>query len=119
MLKINGNFKLFKYENISIDDENEEFFSKLGDTIAELACAWKSEYPKLKSLKQSDLELVKTTSNGKYKNVYARIYTSKTGKVNCRLSQCKKVDGVFKRKRIGIDELIDESFKGSCVLRVY
>ena len=30
-----------------------------------------------------------------------------------------KVDGKFKRKRIDIDKLVDESFKGNCVIRVY
>ena len=70
-------------------------------------------------LKLSDLELIKTTANGKYKNVYTRIYTNSTGQVSCKLSERKKVKGVFKRREIKIDGLIDESFKGSCVLRVY
>ena len=75
---------------------------------------------KLKSLKPSDLELIKTNANGKYKNVYSRIYTSKaTGKVSCRISGRKKVKGVFKRRKLKIDDLVDESFKGFCVTRVY
>ena len=51
--------------------------------------------------------------------MYARIYTSKSGKVNCNLSECKEVNGVYKRKRIDVNELVDETFKGSCVLRIY
>ena len=75
---------------------------------------------KLKSLKPSDLELtIKTTVNGKYKNVYARIYTNSTGKVNCEISERKKVKGVFKRRKLKIGDLVDESFRVSCVLRVY
>ena len=63
--------------------------------------------------------MTKTTASGKYKNVYARIYTSKSGKVNCNLSECKEVNVVYKRKRTGVNELVDETFKGSCVLRIY
>ena len=52
--------------------------------------------------------------------MYARIYTNKTtGKVSCRISECKKVKNVFKRREIKIDDLVVESFKGSCVIRVY
>ena len=91
----------------------------MGQRIAELACENKSKPPKLKSLKPSDLELIKTTANGKYKNVYDRIYTNSTGRVNCRISERKKVKGDFKRRLIKISDLVDESFKGSCVIRVY
>ena len=85
LLKVEGNFRVFRHENkegisyslaISINDENEEFFTKLGERMAELAYERKGKIPK--SFKPSDLELVKTTANGKYKNVYARIYTSKS-----------------------------------------
>ena len=94
----------------------KNFFSELGQKIATLACENKGKTVKLKL---SDLELIKTTANGKYKNVYTRIYTNSTGQVSCKLSERKKVKGVFKRREIKIDGLIDESFKGSCVLRVY
>ena len=50
---------------IGIDDENEEFFTKLGERMAELAYEQKGKIPK--SFKASDLELVKTTASGKYK----------------------------------------------------
>ena len=117
---------MFRHENkegisyslaIGIDDKNEEFFTKLGERMAELAYEQKGKIQK--SFKPSDLELVKTTGNGKYKNVYARIYANKSGKVNCNLSERKEIDGVYKRKRIDVNELVDESFKGSCALRIY
>ena len=40
-----------------------------------------------------------------------------TGRVTCKLSERKKVKDVFKRRKLKIGDLIDESFKGSCVLR--
>ena len=129
LMKIEGTFRVFKHVNagrgnyllaISIDDKNEEFFSELGQRIATLACENKTKFSKLKSLKPSDLELIKTTGNGKYKNVYARIYTNKTnGKINCQITECKKVKDVFKRRKIKIDDLVDTSFKGPCIVRVY
>ena len=65
---------MFRHENkerisyslaIGIDDENEKFFTKLGERTAELAYEQKSKISK--SFKVSDLELVKTTASGKYK----------------------------------------------------
>ena len=112
-LKIDDNFRMFKHtsENgtsyslaISVNNENEEFFSKLEDTISELACEWKTKFSKIRSLKPSDLKLIKTNVDSKYRDVYARIYTNKYGKVNCSLSERKKVNGVYKRKRISIDD---------------
>ena len=106
--KIKGNFRVFKHANnrrvnyslaISTNDKNDEFFSELEQRIATLACKKKSKTAKLKSLKPSDLELIKTTFNGKYKNVYAKIYTSGSGSVTCKLSEHKKVKGVFKRRK--------------------
>ena len=129
LIKIEGNFGVFKHVNagrinyllaISIDDENEEFFSELGQRIATLACDNKAKFSRLKSLKPTDLELIKTSGDGKYKNGCVRIYTSKTtGKVSCKISERKKVKDVFKRRAIKIDDLVDGSFKGSCVIRVY
>ena len=118
LMKTEGHFTVFKHVNkgrvnyspaISVNDENEEFFSELGRRIATLACKNKDKTTKLKSLKPSDFELIKTTANGKYKNVYARIYMSSSGKVSCRISELKKVDGMFKRRGIKINDLVDES----------
>ena len=85
LIRIHGNVRVFKHNKsssyslgIRVDDENEAFFESLGERIAELSCNFKT-YPKLKP-KPLDLELIKPNSNGKYKNVYARIYTNKAGK---------------------------------------
>ena len=75
LIKIEGNFRVFKHVNagrvnyslaISVNNENEEFFSELEQRIATLACENKGKTAKLKSLKPSDFELIKTTANGKY-----------------------------------------------------
>ena len=39
--------------------------------------------------------------------------------MNCNLSELMDVNGVYKRKRIYVNELVDKTFKGSCVLRIY
>ena len=74
IIMIHGNFRAFKHVNngrvnyslaISIDDENEEFFSELGQRIAKLACENKAKFSRLKSLKPTDLELIKTSGDGK------------------------------------------------------
>ena len=116
-MKVEGNFRVFKHLNagrvnysleITVNDENEEFFSELGCKLATLVCENKGKTVKLKSLKPSDLELIKTTANGKYKNVYARIYTNSTERVTCKLSERKKVKGAFKRRKLKIGDFIDE-----------
>ena len=93
VIKIEGNFRVLKHANngrvnyslaIGINDENEELFSELEQRMATLTCENKSKTAKLKSFKPSDLELIKTTSNGKYKNVYARIYTKSIIKRNLK-----------------------------------
>ena len=59
LMKIEGNFTVFKHVNagrvnyslvISVNDENEEFFTELGHKIATLACEDKDKTTKLKSL---------------------------------------------------------------------
>ena len=73
--KIEGNFGIFQHVSagrvnysleISVHDENEEFFGELGCKIATLASKNKRKTAKLKSLKPTELELIKTTANGKY-----------------------------------------------------
>ena len=62
-------------------------------------------------LKPEEFELLKDSKIGR--NVYAKIYTKKSGKVKCRVS--------FKSPKdtIPTDELVDENFEGSCILRLY
>ena len=64
-----------------------------------------------KKLKAEDFELVKDSKVGR--NVYTKIYTKKSGKVKCRVSLKSPKD------TIPIDELVDENFEGSCILRLY
>ena len=56
-----------------------------------------------------DFELVKETKYGCY--VFAKIYLRKSGKAKCRVSK-----GSYKNL-IEIDELDDENFRGSCILK--
>ena len=58
-----------------------------------------------------EFELVKENKYGC--SVFAKIYCSKSGKPRCRISK-----GSYKNL-IEIDELVDESFRGSCILKVY
>ena len=58
-----------------------------------------------------DFELVKENKYGC--SVFAKIYLRKSGKAKCRVSK-----GSYKNL-IEIDELVDENFKGSCILKVY
>ena len=55
LIKIEGNFRVFKHVNagrvnysmaISVDDKNKEFFSQLGHKIAKLALQKQGLYPK-------------------------------------------------------------------------
>ena len=46
-------------------------------------------------------------------SVFAKIYLKKSGKTRCRISK-----GSYKIL-IEIDELVDENFRGSCILRIY
>ena len=51
--------------------------------------------------------------------MYTRIYTNGSGRVTCKLSECKKVKGVFKRRKLKIGNLVDESFEGYSIIKVY
>ena len=58
-----------------------------------------------------DFEFVKENKYGC--SVYAQIYYNKSGKIKCRVSEGSYMN------LIEIDDLIDENFKGSCILKVY
>ena len=68
-------------------------------------------FPNGRKLKPEEFEPVKDSKVGR--NVYAKIYTRKSGKVKCRVS-LKSPKGT-----IPIDELVEENFEGSCILRLY
>ena len=71
-----------------------------------------------KRLNPNSFELVKSGKHGQ--NVYAKIYTSTSGKAKCKVSGLvEMVDNSKKRVIIPLEELVDESFKGSCILRLH
>ena len=80
------------------------------EVVAKESCRF---VPKVngRKLKPEEFELVKDSKVGR--NVYAKIYMRKSGKIKCWVS--------FKSPKdtIPIDELVDENFEGSCILRLY
>ena len=64
-----------------------------------------------KILKPEDFELVKDNMSGR--SVYAKIYSKKSGKVKCRISLGNS------HNTISIEELVDEKFEGSCIIKLY
>ena len=64
-----------------------------------------------RKLKPEEFELVKHSKVGR--NIYAKIYTRKSGKVKCSVSLKSPKD------TIPIDELVEENFEGSCILWLY
>ena len=116
LLHIDGDFRLFRFRNkngdtyslsITCDSTNESFFRELDKVIAKESC----KILKDKSIKPGDFELIRENRSGR--SVYAKIYFKKSGKVRCRISQ-----GCYKNV-IGVEELVDEDFEGSCILKIY
>ena len=71
-----------------------------------------------KRLNPDSFELVKSSKHGQ--NIYAKIYTRTSGKAKCKVSGLVEMaDDSKQRVSIPLEELIDESFKGSCILRLY
>ena len=113
-LRIDGKFRLFRFKNsrgdiyslsINCNEENERFFARLCEAVARESCRLVLKVNG-KKLKAEDFELVKDSKVGR--NVYTKIYIKKSGKVKCRISL-----------KSPIDELVDENFEGSCILRLY
>ena len=118
-LRVDGKFKLFRFKNdktdiyslsIKCNEENERLFERLCEVVAKESCRL---VPKVngRKLKPEEFELVKDSKVGR--NVYAKIYTRKSGNVKCRVSLKSPKD------TIPIDELVEENFEGSCILRLY
>ena len=114
LICIDGDFRLFRFRNknsdtyslsITCDPTNESFFRELNEVIAKESC----KIVKDKSIKPEDFELIRDNRSGR--SVYAKIYSKKSGKVKCSISQGSYV--------IGVEELVDEVFEGSCILRIY
>ena len=116
LIRIDGDFRLFRFKNknsdtyslsITCDPTNESFFRELNKVIAEESC----KILKDESTKPEDFKLIRDNRSGR--SVYAKIYSKKSGKVKCRISQ-----GSYNNV-IGIEELVDEVFEGSCILKIY
>ena len=112
-IRIDGDFRLFRFRNknsdtysllITCDPTNESFFREFSKVIAKESC----KILKDESIKPEDFELIRDN-----RSVYAKIYSKRSGKVKCRILQ-----GSYKNV-IGVEELVDEVFEGSCILRIY
>ena len=115
-IRIDGDFRLFRFRNknsdtcslsITCDPTNESFFREFNEAITKEFC----KILKDKSIKPEDFELIRDNRSGR--SVYAKIYSKKSGKVKCRISQ-----GSYNNV-IGVEELVDDKFEGSCILRIY
>ena len=118
-LRINGKLRLFTFKNprgdiyslsiISIE-ENERFFERLCEVVSCKSCRL---VPKLngKKLTPEDFQLVKDSKV--LRSVYAKIYARKSGKAKCRVSLKSP------KNTIPMEELVDENFEGSCILKLY
>ena len=112
-IRVDGNFRIFKFENkngpvyslaINCTGDNESFFRKLNSAIANQSCKILKDY----TVTPENFELVKENKYGC--SVFAKIYLRKSGKTRCRISR-----GSYKNL-IEIDELVDEDFRGNCIL---
>ena len=117
-IQIDGNSRLFRFRSkhgdiyllsITCDATNEWFFRELCKVISRESCRL---VPKSagKMLKPEDFELVKDNRSGR--SVYTKIYSKKSGKVKCRISLGNTCN------IIGVEELVDEKFKGSCLIKL-
>ena len=115
-IRVDGNFRIFKFNNkngpiyslaIICTGDNETFFKKLNLALANQSCKILKDH----TVTPEDFELVKENKYGC--SVFAKIYLRKSGKTRCRISR-----GSYKNL-IEIDELIDENFRGSYILKVY
>ena len=90
---------------ITCDPTNESFFRELSKVIAKESC----KILKDESIKREGFELIRDNRFGR--SVYANMYSKKSGKVKCRISQ-----GSYKNV-IGVEELVDEVLKDLVYLR--
>ena len=115
-IRVDRNFRVFKFDKkfgpvfslaINCTGDNESFIRKLNTALANQSCKILKDH----TVTPEDFELVKENKYGC--SVFAKIYLRRTGKPKCRISK-----GSYKNL-IEIDELVDENFRGSCVLKVY
>ena len=62
-------------------------------------------------VKSFNFDLVKDSKSGR--SAYVKIYSRKSGKANCRISLGSP------KNTINIEELVDENFEGSCIVKLY
>ena len=118
-LRVDGKFRLFRFKNskgdiyslsIKCNEKNERFFERLCKVVSREPCKLVSKVNG-KKLRPKEFKLVKDSKVGR--NVYAKIYMRKSGKVKCHVSLKSP------KNMIQIDELVEENFEGSCILRLY
>ena len=89
-IRIDGDFRLFRFRNknsdtyslsIIFDPTNESFFRELNEVITKESCKILKDI----SIKPEDFELIRDNRSGR--SAYAKIYSKKSGKVKCRISQ--------------------------------
>ena len=118
-LRIDGKFRLFRFKNprgdiyslsIRCDAANESFFERLCEVVAKESCRL---VPKVngRKLKPEDFELIKDSKVGR--SVFAKLYSRNSGKAKCRISLGSP------KNTIPVEELVDENFEGSCILKLY
>ena len=113
---MDGNFRVFKFENkngpvyflaINYTGDNESLFRKLNSVLANQSCKILKDH----TVTPENLELVKENKYGC--SVFAKICLRKSGKTRCRISRGSH------KNLIEIDELVNENFRGSCILKIY
>ena len=118
-IRIYGNFRLFRFRNkngdiyslsITCDAANESFLRELCKVVSRESCRMVKKRER-KAVKPEDFELVRDNRTGR--SVYTKIYSKKSGKVKCRMSLGSP------RNMMGVEELVDENFEGSCIIKLY
>ena len=115
-IRVDGNFTVFKFDNkngpvyslaINCTGDNESFFRKLNSALANQSCKILKDL----TITPENFELVKENKYGC--SLFAKIYLRESGKTRCRISRGSH------KNLIEIDELVDENFRGSCILKIY
>ena len=110
------NFRVFKFENkngpvyslvINCTGDNESFFRKLNSVLANQSCKILKDH----TVTPENFQVVKENKYGC--SVFAKIYLRKSGKTRCRIYRGSH------KNLIEIDQLDDENFRGSCILKIY
>ena len=92
---------------ISCKGDNETFFRELNSALANQSCKILKDH----TVTPENFELVKENKYGC--SVFGKIYLRKPGKTRCRISRGSH------KNLIETDELVDENFRGSCILKIY